>query len=43
MTPQGLLFAIVGEDESQGAQILAALGAPAQKVRDELVRLDPPL
>jgi ATP-dependent Clp protease ATP-binding subunit ClpA len=42
MTPQGLLFAIVGEDESQGAKILAGLGATAQKVRDELVKLDPP-
>jgi len=42
MTPQGLLFAIVSESESQGAKILAALGAPAQKVRDEIVKLDPP-
>jgi ATP-dependent Clp protease ATP-binding subunit ClpA len=42
MTPQGLLFAIVGEDESQGAQILAALGATAQQVRDQLIKLDSP-
>jgi ATP-dependent Clp protease ATP-binding subunit ClpA len=42
MTPQGLLFAIVGEGESQGAQILAALGATAEKVRAELIKLDPP-
>ncbi len=42
MTPQGLLFAIVGESESQGAQILLALGAPADKVREELIKLEPP-
>ena len=42
MTPQGLLFAIVGEEESQGAKILTGLGATPQKVRDELIKLDPP-
>lgn len=42
MTTQGLLFAIVGEAESQGAQILAALGARAEKVREEINKLEPP-
>jgi len=35
-TPQALLLAIVAESESQGAQILVALGATAEKVREAL-------
>lgn len=35
-TPESLLIAIVAETESQGAQILAALGATAEKVRGAL-------
>jgi ATP-dependent Clp protease ATP-binding subunit ClpA len=33
-TAEALLLAIVGEAESQGAQVLAALGATAEKVND---------
>ena len=33
-TPEALLLAIVGEPEGQGTQILAALGATAEKVND---------
>jgi ATP-dependent Clp protease ATP-binding subunit ClpA len=35
-TPQELLLAIVGETESQGTELLAALGTTAEKVRDAL-------